>query len=137
MTCETRDFGQVEYNQNDIISFVQPPFGFDEYKDYIMLIDDEVSNSICWLQSIEDPQLCFILINTSCMYSPEIPSEVNDKISAGPKSIFGICVIKDDFKQSTVNLKSPIIINDENHKAMQVILAGDYKMKHLIFGEGV
>lgn len=133
MKCQTRDFGEVSYNEEDVINFLQPPFGFESYKNYIILIDSEVQDSICWLQSIDDSNLCFILINTISIYNPIITPEVTKKIGPGKTTIFGVCVITEDFKKSTVNLKSPIIINDETRKAMQIILSENYKVKHPLF----
>lgn len=133
MKCNTRDFGEVSYNQQDVINFTQPPFGFEEYKDYIILLDDQVKDSICWLQSIDNEALCFIIIDTFSAYNGKMPADVFSILGEGRKSVFGICVITDDIKKSTVNLKSPIIINDDTHKAVQLILSGDYKIKQPLF----
>ena len=40
-------------------------FGFEEFTDYVALQDDEVGDNIIWLQSAQNPQLCFILLDPS------------------------------------------------------------------------
>ncbi|MFI3114704.1 MAG: flagellar assembly protein FliW [Clostridia bacterium] len=136
MKCNTRDFGEVEYNESDVIKFVQAPFGFEEFTDYIMILNEEQPNFISWLQSTTNPNLCFILVNTFDIYSPEIPEEVTQAIGDGTTSIFGICVITQDIKKSTINLKSPIFINEDTQTATQFILSKNYAIKHLLFDEG-
>ncbi len=137
MTCTTRDFGEVEYKQEYVIKFVQPPFGFEDFDEYIMILNENQTDFISWLQSITNPSLCFILVNKFDIYSPDVPQEVKDAIGEGTMSIFGICVIRDDIKKSTVNLKSPIFINEDTQTAMQAILPQNYEIKHLLFEEGV
>lgn len=137
MKCNTRDFGEVEYQEVDIIKFIQPPFGFEEFTDYIMILNEEQPDFISWLQSITNPHLCFILVNTFDIYKPEIPQEVKETLGEGTMSTFGICVIAEDIRKSTVNLKSPIFINEDKQKAMQAILSENYEIKHLLFEEGV
>ena len=44
-----------------------------------------------------------------------------------------IAVIGDTFRESTVNLKSPIIINHKTNLGMQVILDQDYPIRQPIF----
>ena len=53
MNIETRDFGIVEIKDNNIITFKQPIYGFEEYTQYVLVTDSNMGNGICWLQSIE------------------------------------------------------------------------------------
>ena len=44
-----------------------------------------------------------------------------------------MCVVKSPVANSTLNLKCPVVINDETLQAMQVILENDdYGMRHLL-----
>jgi flagellar assembly factor FliW len=45
-------------------------------------------------------------------------------------------VIGETFRNSTVNLKSPIIINHKTNLAVQVILDQDYPIRQSIFSQG-
>lgn len=133
MKCDTRDFGEVSYSEQDVIKFSQALYGFEEYKNYIVLLDDQVQNSICWLQSIDDKDLCFIVVDTFSAYDEKIIDDVSKSLGQGKRTVFGICVIANEVQNSTVNLKSPIIINEDNRTAMQTMLTDNYKLKQPLF----
>ena len=139
MKVKTRDFGEVEVNAEDIISFEQKIFGFDSYTDFIMLYDDEFNGEYAWLQSVEEPELCFIIANPELLikdYDPCYPPEVKSVLGSGTYEKWLIMVIRESIEDSTVNLKSPIIINFEKHKAMQVILEDEYPVRYRLFDNG-
>ncbi len=134
MKCNTRDFGEVSYKEEEIINFVNPIFGFEQYRNYIILLDDQIKDSICWLQSVENPEVCFIILDTTSTYKDEsFKSFFREIGEEGNYSVFCICVIAEDIKKSTMNMRSPIIINELNKKAVQIILDGNYKLKQPLF----
>ena len=136
MKINTRDFGEVEITQNDIISFDNKIFGFEEYTDFVMLYDDEFDGEYVWLQSTENSELCFIMANPKLIsdYNPEYKAEAVNALGEGNLEHWVMMVVKDDIKESTVNLKSPVIINTDNHKAMQLILEANLPIRHKLFG---
>ena len=134
MKCNTRDFGEITFSDDDIIHFVQPPFGFDEYTDYILIFDD-ADHTFAWMQSIVDTNLCFVLINTNCLvptYTPLLPPHALSQLGDGEPLTWAICVIPDDITMATANLKSPILINPHTCRGMQVVLTDDYPIRHLL-----
>lgn len=140
MKIETRDFGIVEIKDNNIITFKQPVYGFEEYTQYVLVTDSNMGNGICWLQSIEQKSVCFILMNPLQVckdYAPVVMQDVLIMLQAAPDDdldCWVIAVIGETFRQSTVNMKSPIIINHKMNLAMQVILDQDYPIRMPIFG---
>lgn len=123
MKLGTRDFGEVEVDEGDVITFEQPIFAFEEYKKYVMLYD-QGNTQIVWLQSAEDKDLCFILVDPAVViegYSPSLPHDLSRKIGEGPTMMWLIMVVAPNFKDSTVNLKSPIVINPQSKRAVQII----------------
>ncbi len=127
MKCISRDFGEIEYTENDVIKFIQPPFGFEEYQNFVLIHDDEEEGGFLWLQSTDNPSLCFILLEGktfSSFYNPE----------TNGTTAFVICTIKEDIMKSTANLKSPILIDELKNVASQVILSDNYPVRHLIMG---
>lgn len=135
MQIETRDFGMIEIEQNNVITFKQPVFGFEEYTQYVLVSDPNMGNGICWLQSIEQKEVCFILMNPLeiCRdYAPVVMQDVLFTLQAVPEDdldCWVIAVIGERFQDSTVNLKSPILINHKMNYAMQVILEQDYPIR--------
>lgn len=140
MKIETRDFGIIEIKDNNIITFKQPIYGFEEYTQYVLVTDSNMGNGICWLQSIEQKSVCFILMNPLQVnkdYAPVVMQDVLITLQATPKDdldCWVIAVIGETFRQSTVNMKSPIIINHKRNLAMQVILDQDYPIRMPVFG---
>ncbi len=133
MNIETRDFGNVEITEDEIITFVQPLFGFDQYKNYVLLHDKEIGNSVAWLQSTEQSDICFIIVEPDVYakdYNPEIEEKDLDDLGDGEVFAWVVCVIGRDLNNSTINLKNPILINRDTKKAKQHILDGDYSLRH-------
>lgn len=139
MKVLTRDFGEVEITENDIIRFEQKIFGFEDYSDFIILFDDDFNGEYAWLQSVQDPKVCFIIANSILAtgdYSPDCQKEAEKIIGSGDYEYWFIMVVNENVKDSTVNLKSPVVININNRKAMQTILEKDYPIRYQIFNAG-
>lgn len=142
MKIETRDFGILEIEEEHVIQFSQPIFGFEEYRRFVLINDSNMGNGICWLQSVEEKQVCFIMLNPLEIkpdYAPAVNDEVLDQLKAEPDDeldCWVLLVIGKTFKQSTANLKSPIIVNHKANLAMQVILDQDYAIRQPVIGEG-
>lgn len=135
MIYKTRDFGEREIPDSKVIIFKQPIFGFDDYKRYTLIFDEEIGDQIVWLQSLEEPGLCFLLFNPSQFedfYKPEITEENEKLLGTGEYACWSVLSLKEDFETSTVNLKSPVIINSTTGVAAQVILEQDYPVRHPI-----
>ena len=135
MIYKTRDFGEREIPDSKVIIFKQPIFGFDDYKRYTLIFDEEIGDQIVWLQSLEEPGLCFLLFNPSQFedfYKPEITEENEKLLGTGDYVCWTVLSLKEDFEASTVNLKSPVIINSTTGVAAQILLEQDYPVRHPI-----
>ena len=81
MKINTRDYGEIDINEDDILTFVEPIFGFEEYKKFIFLIEEDFEGQIAWLQSVDEPELCFIVANPNMVnfeYTPSIPEHIKE-----------------------------------------------------------
>ncbi|MCL1848381.1 MAG: flagellar assembly protein FliW [Clostridiales bacterium] len=138
MLYQTRDFGEIDIVQEQIIHFAQPVFGFDQYAQYAVLHDPDVGMEVSWLQSLEEPDLCFVLVSpdvAAASYSPQFPEGLSEMIGEGDYECWLIAVIQEDFTKSTINMKSPIIINWKSGTGAQVILEGDYPVRRPLMEE--
>jgi flagellar assembly factor FliW len=138
MKIVTRDFGEVEVDGDQVLHFRQPIFGFDDFHQYTVLHDPEAGDDIAWLQSLDDPGLCFILVNSriiETVYRPQRPFGLDTLVGEGEVECWLIAVIRDEFAKSTINLKSPVYINWKTGFGAQVILDGDYPVRHPLVGE--
>lgn len=139
----TKYFGDIKIDKNEIITFTSGLFGFEDKLKYVLLSfldnnDENSGDSLLCLQSIDDPNLAFIVMNPYYICSDYNPYQLPDKdlseIELGEETKHTVCciaVIRDNFNESTINLKCPIIINLENKLARQFILEeSDYSMRH-------
>ena len=139
MIYKTRDFGEREIPDSKVLIFKQPIFGFEDYTRYTMIFDEEIGEQIVWLQSLEEPELCFFLFDPSAFedfYKPEITEDTEKSLGAGEYACWVVLSVKEDFNESTVNLKSPIVINTATGVAVQTILEQDYPIRHPVIEGG-
>lgn len=137
MKIKTRDFGEILVGEEDIINFTTGIYGFDDYKKYIIL-KDSPEDDIMFLQSLDNMELSFVLIDPYAIFIDYNPILNEDDLyelkSTGTAELkyLVIAIIKDDIKESVVNLKSPIAINPNNRTAKQVILQNEYPLRYNI-----
>lgn len=133
----TRDFGEVEISEDDVITFTEPIFGFKDYSRFAVLTEESIGPDFAWLQSVEDASVCFILVNPSTVvgqYNPVLPKRVAELIETDEPMFWLVAVLRDTLEKSTVNLKSPIVINPVSKNAAQVILEDDLPIRYPLMG---
>ena len=131
MKLQTRDLGEIEISEQDIVTFTGPIFGFEQYRRFVFLYEEEISEHFIWLQSVEEPGLCFILVQPD-----QLPQEAASLLGEGDYMCWLMATIRDPFPQSTVNLKSPIVVNPELRQAAQFVLEGSLPIRHPLLREG-
>ncbi len=136
MTIQT-DYGMVEYGQDDLLIFPDGIFGFPNLTKYLLLRMKESDDSLLLMLSVEESQVVFVLINPFFLlpdYSPELAPEELSFLQckdSGDLSYYAICVVRGDYLENTVNLKSPLVINPNTRHGMQVILnSSEYGYRH-------
>ncbi|MEG0752615.1 MAG: flagellar assembly protein FliW [Angelakisella sp.] len=135
MKIETRYFGSVEIDPQEIVHFVQPIYGFEKLTDYVLLSDSTVGDCFLWLQSVTEKEVCFILLDPAVLsydYAPAFSSDMLKllgNLRAEDAVVRLVTVIHEDFTASTVNLKCPIVINTTEHCAAQIMLEEDYPIR--------
>lgn len=139
MYIKTRDFGNIEANEDDLIRFTDGIYGFEDYKDYVILKDDP-NDDIMYLQSVNNEELSFVLIDPYSIMHFFKPSLNEDDLNVlkveneADLKYLVIAIIREEIKDSVVNLKSPIAINPELKIAKQVILQNlEYPLRYPIF----
>lgn len=141
ITIETRDFGEVEIDSSEIISFPNGIFAFDDVKKFAILKPMGDGSSPMWLQNTDDKYPCFIVFKIDEIINNYLPMptkqdletigyEENDEII-----YYSIAVIPEDCKKSTVNLKSPVVINVTKNLGAQIILPQNYEIKYKIYNQ--
>ncbi|MFZ2539175.1 MAG: flagellar assembly protein FliW [Oscillospiraceae bacterium] len=133
MIIQTRDFGEVTIEEQDIVTFIHPILGFEDLTKYVFLFNQSICSHFVWLQSVEHKDICFILADSSVVlqeYMPILPRQGLLELGDGENIVWLIVVVDEDFSKSTVNLKSPIVLNSAQRRAMQVVLDQNYPIKY-------
>ena len=141
MKLTTRVFGEVEIDESKIISFPNGIIGFPDLKRFTLMYDDEKgSDTIKWLQSVDEPNFAMPVMDPLVVcpdYKPEVDKTLVDDIGELTDSDLLVLVtvtVPHDLKQMTVNLMGPFIINVKDMKAVQTIIDNDdYPVKYPIY----
>lgn len=137
MLIQTKYFGEVEYKETDILSFPEGLFGFEEEHQFLLLPFAGSDATLLCLQSLNTSALAFVVMNPFSLkpdYAPILQAEELQSLSVTQSEdlcYYVLCVVRQPVSQSTVNLKCPIVVNDEARVCMQVILEmSEYEMRH-------
>lgn len=140
MKLNTKYFGEIDYTEEDCISFPAGIFGFEDERSFLLLPFHGSENTLLCLQSVQTPALAFVAVDpfTLCPggYEPQLSSAQLESLGAARSeelSYYTLCVVRNPVAESTVNLKCPVCVNPRTRQARQVILdTGKYDMRHLL-----
>jgi len=140
MEVNTKAFGVIEVDEKQKIKIPQGLFGFDDFSDYVLL--DAEHHPFFWLQSVDDKEIAFILINPF-LFRPDYEVNIGNEELAevgitSPENalIFVIVTIPQDGGPMTANLQGPLVINRESMTGMQAVLSdAKWRTKHDIMAE--
>lgn len=139
MKLSTKYFGEVEYHEEDVLTFPKGLFAFEEETEFLLLPFSGSSGTLLCLQSARTPHLAFVVMNPFSLdgsYAPVLQPEELEYLGVKDSTelcYYVLCGVKNPVSSSTVNLQCPIAINDGTRRCMQVILESDrYTMRHLL-----
>ena len=137
MQLNTKHFGLIEYQEDEVIVFSEGIPGLGEDQRFLLL-SDAPGDLFCWLQSVEDGDLALVLIDVPQIkpdYDPQIDKDILIEMGE-PLVCYNVAVVPEDIEQMRVNLKAPILINSSLRTGRQVISGNDeYSVRHYIFEE--
>ncbi len=135
MQIQSKYFGLIEIMPETIIDMIQPVYGFESSKRYTLISDEEIGTDLVWFQSIEEKDVCFVLANPT-RFVPNLDIELSsgdlNTVQANKlEEVDLLCIVSlgDTFEESTLNLKSPILLNSKNNQGAQLILNQDLPFK--------
>lgn len=124
MKWSNKQFGEFEYLPEHVLMFPDGLIGFEQLQKYI-LINDEDSQPFLWLVSLEDADVSFPVIAPHAFVA-DYDKELHKKPE---ETILTIVSLREKMEDSTVNLRSPIIIAQSIGR--QVVLENDaYPFQH-------
>ena len=134
-------FGEIAVSEEIIIDLPQGMIGFPDKRRYA-LIKQREDSVFMWLHSLEDPELAFPVVLPWAFhweYEVRVADEDLESIAvSSPTQISIMCVVNvgQDVRKGTINLFSPIVINNDTRRAKQVINTADgYSTRDPLFAE--
>jgi flagellar assembly factor FliW len=130
ITVESTRFGTFEVSREIVLDFPQGMIGFPQHHEYVLLKqrDDSV---FLWLHSLSDPSLAFPIVLPWAFYWDYEVKLSDDDLGAidvsNASQISILCVVNvgSDVRKGSINLFSPVVINNDNRVAKQVINTAD------------
>ena len=135
----TRDFGKIEVDENSIFTFPSGVFAFEECRQFALISPLGEDIYPMWLQCIDSIAPCFIVFDPQTIdenYQITLNSSERKLLKLTDDSrvrCLSIAVVPEDYKNTTVNMKCPIVINADERLAAQVILPEKYEIRQPIY----
>lgn len=134
MIIKTSRFGQLEVDEQRLITFQDGILGFPDYKCYA-LVQTGQDSGFYWLQSVECPDLAFVVTDPRLFvadYRAPIKAETLAGLeldSVDGAQVFIIVNKVDDLL--TGNLQGPLVVNVGSRVARQLVLSDRrYSTRH-------
>ncbi len=128
MLIQTSRFGDIEIDEDKIITMTSPILGFPDDRQFI-LIPHAPDSPFWWLQAVHRPPLAFAVLQAARLnasYEPEIGRLIRDELCLSkdelPEVLVILTVPKGCPEAMTANLLGPIVINTTKRLARQVVL---------------
>ena len=143
MKIQTKWFGEIEIDNDKVITFDRGIIGFDEFKQFTIVYDaqKDAQSSTMWLQSLDEVSLALPVIKPELIlehYDPIVEDELINSLGENIKDaellVLVTLTVTQDIKEMTCNLKAPIIINVDTMKGIQLIADNDdYMVRYPIY----
>jgi flagellar assembly factor FliW len=131
MKIKTLRFGELVIAERDIIEFSPGLLGFEDVTRYV-LMDIAKIPDFKWLQSVDNPDLAFLLVDPFTVkkgYCVELSDDVAAKLEiTAPEHVLVYTIVsvpKSGFKNATTNLVGPVIVNWLKKKGKQIVFERD------------
>ena len=126
-TIQSR-FGEIEYDPDNTLLFPEGMVGFEGLRHFVVM-PNEKEGPLFWIQSVEDPQVAFILTDpTDFYFDYKVVPDNLEKKKLGINDnddclVVSVVTVPPDLK-ITLNLAAPILFAPKTNRAIQVILEG-------------
>jgi flagellar assembly factor FliW len=141
-TFDTKHFGRITFEAADSIEFPRGLPGFEDRRRFVA-IRQERATPLVFLQSLEDPELCFItapVLTVDPAYKLKLSEE--DRATAGlssirrpriGKDVWALAVVAVRETGPTVNLLAPLVVNLRSLRAVQAVMQDSaYSHQHAL-----
>ncbi|MEE9404404.1 MAG: flagellar assembly protein FliW [Algisphaera sp.] len=134
MNIETTRFGTVTVADDRVMDFPKGLLGFSKYRHYVLIESGDTTGKgtaqesyFWWLQSVDVPELAFIVTDPSLFVSGySVPVHADQLASMGIASMdeAQVFVIVNKIDQTlTGNLQGPLVVNVQERRGEQLVLS--------------
>ncbi|MCB9840455.1 MAG: flagellar assembly protein FliW [Phycisphaeraceae bacterium] len=140
MNVRTSRFGVVEIAEDRVITFAKGLLGFPSHTRFCLLEPGDEA-VFFWLQSIDDPNLAFVVTDPGLFFAdyavPIKPDQIGE-LGLEKLADAQVFVIVNKIENNlTGNLQGPIIVNTLSRKGEQVVLAEKrWNTRHVLMQVG-
>ena len=138
MEIETSRFGPLEIPEEHILIFKAGLIGFNQQTRYALL-GDERGIGYQWLQSLDDGNLAFVVVQPGLIkadYHIEIQDDALHEIEfqEGDEVVVLsiVTVPPNEPEKATANLQGPLVINATRNRGKQIILNESYPIRYAL-----
>lgn len=140
MKLHTLRFGEIEIDDQTVLSFANGIPGFEAIKSYTLITVD--NSPFMHLQAVENGNLAFIVVSPFDFF-PSYEFDLQERVTKELDitrdeqiKVLNMISIRHELSSATVNLTAPLIINTRNHKGTQYIIPdGKYSIQQPLFGK--
>lgn len=141
MKVKTRLFGEISVADDKVIYFENGIIGFPAFKHFAVVHDVEKPDAaVMWLQSLDEGEFAMpVLLPSRIMpdYAPSVDESMLDVLGdydVAKLMMFTTLTVPAEVEKMTVNLKAPIIVNNDNLRACQLIAENEeYPVRYPIY----
>ncbi len=141
MNIETRLFGEISVGDDKVVYFENGIIGFPDFKKFAVVHDAENPNAvIMWLQSLDEGQFAMPVLAPNSIipdYAPTVGDNVLDvlgEFGEGDLMLLVTITVPEDIEKMTINQKAPIVINNTNRYAVQIVADNEeYQVRYPIY----
>ena len=129
MLVKTRHFGEINLDEDKVLTFADGLIGFEDCKRYTILYNNEEggNNTISWLQSLDMQELALPVISPLSVladYNPIVEDEVLKPLGDLTEENVIILLtlsVPADLTKMSANLKAPLVINADTKKVVRLL----------------
>ena len=138
MKINTNYHGEIELNEEDILTLVNGMLGFEGIEKFVLIKEEDIF--VEYLQSVKD-DIAFAVMDPFVIkqdYTFDIPEMVINTLdikSSDDVVIKTVVVIPEDITKIRTNLQAPIVFNKANNKGMQIVLDDTYPLRYEFYNK--
>jgi flagellar assembly factor FliW len=133
MQIITSRFGPLRIDDEDVLDFPAGVYGLEDCRRWVLLADDE-NPAVCWLQSVERPEVALALASPR-RFVPDYQAriarrELAELCASDLKEAELLVVVGRSGEGLTLNLKAPVVIDPERRLGRQVVVNGQFPVSY-------